>query len=221
MIERYFLEQRFNEYMVKKYLFERFRRAMIGEIRIYKTPLGDRIVIACARPQVIVGRKGINLRRIAEELKEKFGLENPQIDVREVENPDLEPLIVAARIANRLARWGPKRFRKIAAITIEEVMNAGAKGVEIVMAGKLPGERGKHWKFKKGYIPKCGEAAIFQVKEAFIDITLPPGNYGIRVKILPPDVKMPDEIKIKDIPLEDLEKKVKEIEEGGGTEKDE
>lgn len=221
MIERFFLEQRFNEYLVKKYLFEKFRRAMIGEIRIYKTPLGDRIVIACARPQIIVGRKGINLGRIAEELKEKFGLENPQIDVKEVENPDLEPLIVAARIASRLARWGPKRFRKIAAITLKEVMDAGARGVEIIMAGKLPGERGKRWKFKKGYIPKCGEAAIFKVKEAFIDITLPPGNYGIRVKILPPDVKMPDEINIREISLEELEKKVGVSEEAGGTEKNE
>lgn len=219
MIERFFLEQRFNEYLVKKYLFERFRRAMIGEIKIYKTPLGDRILISCARPQIIVGRKGINLKRIAEELKEKFGLENPQIDVREVENPNLEPLIIAARIARRLARWGPKRFRKIAAITLKEVMDAGARGVEIIMAGKLPGERGKKWKFKKGYIPKCGEAAIFQVKEAFIDITLPPGNYGISVKILPPDAKMPDEVRIKEIPLEEL--KVESDEEGGGSKKNE
>ena len=213
VIERMFLQQRFNEHMVKKYLFEKFKRALIGEIKIYRTPIGDRIVIACARPQVIIGRKGATLRKIANDLKEKFNLENPQIDVKEVENPNLEPLIVATRIANRLARWGPKRFRKIAAMALDEVMSAGARGVEISMAGKLPGERGKKWKFKKGYIPKCGEAAIFGVKEAFVDITLPPGNYGIRVKILPPDVRMPDEIIIKEVPLEELGEKVEKVEE--------
>ncbi len=208
MIERYFIKQQVKEVLIKRYLLEQFKRALIGKIEIMKTPLGDRIIIYCANPVLIIGRKGINLKKIAEDLKEKFGLENPQIDVKEVENPWLEPLIVAERIALRLARLGSRRFRRIAYSVMEEVLKAGARGVEIVMSGKLPGERGRTWRFKKGFIPKCGELAK-NIKEAFYQITLPPGSYGITVKILPPDARAPDEVIIKDIPIEVLKEKLK------------
>ena len=89
-------------------------------------------------------------------MKDIFNLENPQVEISEVEIPDLDANIVAERIVNSLERYGHQRFKGIGHKAMEDVMRAGALGIEILISGKIPSDRSKSWRFYQGYLKKSG-----------------------------------------------------------------
>jgi ribosomal protein S3 len=91
-----------------------------------------------------------------------------------------------------------------------EVMNAGAMGIEILITGKIPSSRAKSWRFYRGYLKKCGDIALTGVGSARTSALLKTGIIGIKVKIMPPDTKLPDDVQLREEPVEIIE----EIEEG-------
>jgi small subunit ribosomal protein S3 len=94
-------------------------------------------------------------------------------------------------------------------------MDAGALGAEIVISGKLRTERARFEKFRAGYFPRCGDAALKYMKKAEAHVQLKPGIIGVKVKIMPPDAMFPDKIKIAEElpPEEKVEEKEEKIEE--------
>ena len=196
MIERSFIKNNLKLQKVKDYILSEFKQAGVSEVDIKRTPLGEKIVIKSSRPGIVVGRKGKNIGSLSEGLKEMFGLENPEIEVIEVENPFLDPRILAEDIAMRLERYGPNVFKSAMHKTLEKIMRAGARGAEIMISGKVPGARAKTWRVSKGHLKKSGYPAQYLVKEAITYATLKIGKVGISVKILPPNAILPDDIKI-------------------------
>ena len=90
-------------------------------------------------------------------------------------------------------------------------MEAGALGAEIVISGKLRTERARFEKFRAGYFPRCGDPALTYMKKAEAHVQLKPGIIGVRVKLMPPDAKFPDKIKItEELPPEEMEEKTEE-----------
>jgi small subunit ribosomal protein S3 len=75
-------------------------------------------------------------------------------------------------------------------------MEAGALGAEIIIRGKLRTERARYEKFKDGYLPKSGNPALTNLREAVLHVQLKPGMYGIKVRIMPPGATFPDQIKM-------------------------
>ncbi len=197
MIERSFISDNVKRFTVKEYILKMFPRAGISDVEIKRTPLGEKIVIYSSRPGLIVGRKGKNISKLTEELKDKFELENPEIEVQEVTNIYLDPRIVAENIASILEKYGPNSFKAAMHKALDRIMRAGARGAEVIISGKVPGARAKRWRVSRGYLKKCGEPALTQVKEAHLDAILKAGVVGVTVKILPPDEKLPDDITIK------------------------
>lgn len=207
-VERFFIKEGMRDTLIEEFLREKFERAGYGHIDIQRTPLGTRITVYAERPGLVIGKGGGKIQDITEEIKVKFGLENPMLDVREIENPFLDAQIVATRIAKSIERGS--FYKKIASWYLEKIMEAGAIGAEIRLAGKLGGERGRFQTFKAGYIKHAGYYADNLVDKGFASATLKLGTIGIKVKILKHT-------------LEDLTfklQKVKEIEEKG-TEKPE
>ena len=164
--------------------------------KMVKTPLGEKIIIFASRPGLVVGRKGENIKKLTYTLKKRFNLENPQIEISEIENPNLDAQIVAERIANSLERFGTNKFKAIGHKTMSDVMGAGALGVEITISGKIPSSRAKSWRFYQGYLKKCGDIAMEGVKKAYTQAQLKAGTVGVKVAIMPPDIKLPDRISI-------------------------
>jgi small subunit ribosomal protein S3 len=210
MIAHKFIKDKMTEFQVRNYLNEIFNLKNVGysHVDIQKVPLGTRIVIYASKPGLIVGRKGTNISEIIEVLKKKFNIENPQIEVKEVGVQELDPQIMAERIANQLYRFGVARFKAIGHKNIERIIRAGAIGAEIRISGKVPGKRANSWRFFAGYLPKCGEIAQTQVLTGFKAILLPSGIIGVTVKILPPNVTMPDDVILK----AEIEKKEVKVE---------
>ncbi len=198
MIEREFVEQKKKEFQIQEFVSETLKNAGHSHTKLQRTPLGEKVVIFTSRPGLIVGRKGQTISKLTEVLKKKFGLENPQVEIAEVSNPNLDSRIVAEKIASDLERFGSNRFKGIMHKASEDVLASGAIGVEIRLSGKLPGARAKSWRVAGGYLRKCGDAAMSFVNTTIHAALLKPGIIGIQVRIMPSGIIMPDEIKMKE-----------------------
>ena len=141
MIERKFVAQRIKEFQIQEYIEDNLKRVGHSHTKMQRTPLGDKIIIFASRPGLIVGRQGHNIKALTTTLKSKFNLENPQIEINEVEDINLDAQIIAERIANSLERFGPQKFKAIGHKTMKDVMSAGALGIEVILSGKIPSAR--------------------------------------------------------------------------------
>jgi small subunit ribosomal protein S3 len=198
MIERKLLAQKLKEYRVQEYITKQMSRVGHSHTKIQRTPLGDKIIITTSRPGLVVGSKGANIKRLTKELKEEFDLENPQIEINEVEHIYLDANIVAEIIVSALEKFGSARFKSIGHKALADVMAAGARGVEILVSGKVPSSRAKRWRFYNGYLKKCGDIAETSIRHAILNANLKSGIVGIKVSIMPPETKLTDDIKIYD-----------------------
>lgn len=197
MIERKFVAEKLKEYHIQEFIAESLKNVGHSHTKLQRTPVGDKVVIFASRPGLVVGRKGENIKKLTQTLKKRFNLENPQIEISEVQNPNLDAQIVAERIASTLERFGIQKFKAIGHKTMTDVINSGAMGVEILISGKVPSQRAKTWRFNQGYLKKCGEIAIEGVKRAKTVAVLKTGEIGIQVSIMGPDVQLPDDIEVR------------------------
>ncbi len=190
---------------IDEYLSKELERAGYGGIDLTKTPLGTHIVIYAMRPGLVIGRGGATVKILSKNLEERFGLPNPQISVAEIEVPELNPYVMASRIASALERG--VHFRRAGFWALNQIMRAGALGAEIIISGKLRTDRARSEKFRDGYLPKSGDPAIKNLKKANVNVQLKQGVFGVKVTILPPDATFPDKIEIlpKEATTEEIE----------------
>ncbi|MDK2789784.1 MAG: small subunit ribosomal protein [Methanothermococcus sp.] len=208
MIERTFVNENVMETLVNEYFKLKLIRAGYSHMDVKKTPVGTRITVYAEKPGFVIGRKGRMVKELTETLEKEYCVENPQIEVKQVENPDLDPEVVAHKIASSLERG--MHFRRVAHSAVRRVMNAGAKGVVVIISGKLTGERARVEKFMAGYMKHCGEPSEVLVKKAHQLAKLKLGVTGVTVKIMPPDVVLPDEIVIKGDEIKEVDEVLEE-----------
>jgi len=203
MIERQVISQRINEKVIEEFVMKYLGTLSCSSIEIQRTPLGEKLLVRTARPGIIVGRKGANIKLLTQKLKTEFNLENPQIEVVEIVNPNLDAVTVAKSLVAGMERFGPKRFKAMAYKALDNVMRGGAKGVEIVISGRgIPGVRAKTWRFLAGYLKKSGDISANFVEKAVEASNLKSGTIGVKVSILPAHVKLPDEVIIPELDLD-------------------
>lgn len=173
-----------------EFLASELREAGYGGLEIQKTPIGTTLKVYVARPGLAIGRRGTGIKELTDKLAARFNLSNPQIAVAEVQVPELNPRIMASRIAQIVARG--TAFRRAAAWALNTIMGAGAMGCEITIRGKLRSDRAHGEKYRAGIVPKSGDTAGKVVKEATTDVLLKLGLYGIKVKIALKDALQPE-----------------------------
>ncbi|QSG05020.1 30S ribosomal protein S3 [Halapricum desulfuricans] len=192
--EQQFIEDGLQRTQIDEFFADELGRAGYGGMDVAKTPMGTQIVLKAEKPGMVIGKGGKNIRKLTTTLEEEFDLDDPQVDVQEVEEPDLNAQIVADRLANALERgW---YFRKAGHTTIDRIMEAGAKGAEIVLSGKVTGARSRVEKFNRGYIKHNGEPAQDIVDHGQGVAVMKLGTIGVDVKIIPPDAELPDDFEI-------------------------
>lgn len=181
--------------LLKEYLMKETQRAGFGGLDIQRTPMGTRVTLIAERPGLVIGRKGGAIKALTEAVEREFSFDNPQIEVQEVGNPSLNAQIMAEKLANALERgW---HFRRAGHSTVRRIMEAGAKGCLVVVAGKLTGQRHRRQKFKAGHIKYCGEPRNTWMRKGFAVAKLKPGVIGVTVGIMDPDAKLPDDIVVR------------------------
>ena len=210
---------------INEYLRSELVRAGFAGVELQRTPLGVRITLKTSRPGLVIGKGGKRIQEITDVLQERFGLEMPQIEVEEVPNPDLDAQIMAERLASRFERG--TQYRRATYSILRRIKDAGAKGVEIVVSGKLTSHRARYKKFRHGFVAKCGDPANLYVDSAVAYAILKKGVIGINVKIMRNPDLLPNEIKyrknidesklneiigIEEIPEEEIEKEETDLE---------
>src|SRR6056297_1921701 len=205
--EQQFIEDGLQRTQIDEFFEDELGRAGYGGMEVAKTPMGTQIVLKAEKPGMVIGKGGKNIRKITNTLETEFDLDDPQVDVQEVDEPDLNARIVADRLANALERgW---YFRKAGHTTIDRIMEAGALGAEIVLSGKVTGARSRVEKFNRGYIKHNGEPAEEIVDEGQGVAVMKLGTIGVTVKIIPPGATLPDDFAIhEDAEFEPVEQAV-------------
>jgi small subunit ribosomal protein S3 len=204
MIERDFVSRNKMEFQIQEFISSNLKGVGLSYTKLQRTPLGEKIIIYASRPGLIIGGGGTNIKKLTKQLKKKFGLENPQIEISEVENVNLVSAVVGERIANALEKYGTMRFKGVGHKAMADVLGAGARGIEILISGKIPSARARTWRFYQGYLKKSGSAALSHVDVAYTAAKLKSGIVGIKVSIMPPNVRLPDDIKFKEATLEEI-----------------
>ena len=187
-VEKIFVKEGIKEAEVEEFLRQRFERAGYSHTEIQRTPLGTRVIVYAHKPGLVIGRSGRRINEITEEIKEKFGFENPLVDVKEVEQPFLDSNIIARRIAKALERG--INYKKVSNYYLMKVMEAGAVGIQIVLGGKISGtERSRTQKFKEGFVAHSGDYAERLVDAGYTQALLKAGIIGIKVYIMKEMIK--------------------------------
>jgi len=209
-MEKHFIQEGIIRSEIENYLKSELNRSGYSGINIQKTPLATRVILYVEKPPLVIGKKGKRINRLTRVLQEKYGVDNPAIDVQKIEVPTLDANIVARRIAVALER-GMNR-RRVVYKALRAVMSCRAKGIEITLRGKLIGKGGRSRteKYLEGYMKKAGDSSKL-VDTGLTQAYLKAGVIGVTVKIVRPDVIFPDQIEV--ISKEALkEREAKEIE---------
>ena len=191
MKERIFIQKAKEHVQLEEFVRKQFWQAKCGLIEVQYTPVVTRIVIHTTTPGLVIGSGGERIKETMELLKEKFKLENPQIDVQKISDPDMDPYIISQTIAAAIETG--VNYKRLGNYYVQKIMEAGAVGCELVFAGKLSGQRSRVERFAAGYIKKSGEPAEKDVIKAFALANPKLGNIGITVKIMtahPEDVRV-------------------------------
>ena len=208
MLKQYFIRQAIKEIEIEKFIKENFPMGDYSKIEMQRTPLGIKILIHTNKPGRIIGRSGRNINEMTDAIRQRFGLENPQLDVKIIRDPDLDAKIVAKQIASSIERGF--NYKKIGNLTIKRIMDAGAVGAEIVISGKFGTGKGMTSKFIEGYLKHFGQPAKDLVDYGFEEANTRPGKIGIRVKIMRYFMDIDGELKSKR-PEKEITQKGEEI----------
>lgn len=197
MEEKKFVQLKKDELSVKEFIKVSLGKGRISAVNIEYTPIGEKIIIATNRPGYVIGRKGEKIIELTKILKKQFKLENPNIEISEINKPEFDAQGIADEIALTLERLGSLKFKVVAYKMLDRIIKAKALGVEIRLGGKLPGERAKNWRFASGFLKKTGDTAKI-VNRAQAIANTPKGSIGVSVAILPSYAKIHDQINVND-----------------------
>ena len=194
-MERKVIQEATRRVLLKDYLVRESARAGFGGLDIQRTPMGTRVTLICERPGILIGRRGELIKQLTQDIAGRFQLDNPQIEVQEERQPALNAQLMAEKLAATLERgW---HFRRAGHSTVRRIMEAGARGCQVILSGKLTGERHRTERFKAGMIKYCGEAVHLWMDKGFSQARLKPGVIGVNVWIMRTSAKLPDEIVVK------------------------
>lgn len=197
MIERFFVEQGIKKVELEDFLRKELERAGFTKAEIVKTPLVTRIVINVVKPGLAIGRSGSAIKTLTETIEKRFGLENTQIEIREIKQPDLDATAVVNKMKSLIERGFS--WRSVVYRTLKDIIDAKAEGVEIVVGGKLSGKGGRKRSQRviHGYMKKVGDQAKL-VDSAKGAANTKAGTIGLRIRIVRPGTIFPDKINLKE-----------------------
>jgi small subunit ribosomal protein S3 len=160
-------------------LRQKYRSAGIDRVEIERTRDEVRVVLFVSRPGLIIGKKGEEVDRLQEELQNLIG-RRVNLKIEEITRPEVFAQLVAEDIAQQLTKRAS--FRRTMKRSIEQTMDAGAKGIKVQLAGRLGGaEMSRCEKQIAGSMPLSTLQA--KIDYGFAEAATAQGNIGVQVWI--------------------------------------
>ncbi len=167
------------DYNLRKYLKKTLRSAGVPKVEIERTASKIRLNIHCAKPGIVIGRNGSEIEKLRANCEKMLG-KSVNINIVEVKNPDINSTLVAENVAEQLEKR--VSFRRAMKMAIGRAMKSGAKGIKIMVSGRLGGaEIARSEQYHEGTIPLQTIRADIDYGFAEADTTY--GKLGVKVWI--------------------------------------
>ena len=203
------IKDNYNMMLLNDFLRKEIKESGFHKVEVSKTPSGTKITLHVTRPGIVIGRKGVGIKQLTEKVETDFGFKNPQISVEEIPNAELSPSVMCNRLAAHIERG--TAFRRATMWTLNQIMEAGAMGVQITISGKLRGDRSAFEKHTRGILPRAGNYAKDIVSEDVTHTKTLMGLIGIKIRIASKEKVVP-EFKLKGLSEQKAETQDKKIE---------
>ena len=141
-----------NDIKVRKYITDSLSHAGISKVEIERSANRVRINIHTARPGIIIGKKGLEVDRLKEELQKVLNGKQVSLNIKEVRRSELDAALVAQNIALQLEKR--ISFRRAMKKSVISALRFGAKGIKIRVSGRLGGaEIARSEWYRQGRVP--------------------------------------------------------------------
>lgn len=179
---------------VREYIRKKLTNAAVSKVLIERPGTDLSITINTARPGIVIGKKGEDIQKLRDELASIIG--SPvQIAVEEIRKPELDATLVAESICQQLERR--IMFRRAMKRAVQNSMRLGAKGVKVMVAGRLNGaEIARSEWYREGRVPLHTLRADIDYGVAEAHTTY--GVIGVKVWIFKGEVFGPEESAVED-----------------------
>lgn len=169
------------DYKIRQFVDKRLNRtppfAAVSDIHIERTREELKVVVKTARPGLVIGPKGAEVEKLTNDLQYMTG-RKVSISIIEIKNPDIDPQLIGEAVAEQLKKRAS--YRRVVKMRAEAALQAGAKGVRILLAGRLGGaELARRMDTRMGSMP----LSTFQanVQYGFAQAFTSYGTIGIKV----------------------------------------
>lgn len=174
-----YIDQLHQDLAIRELIYEEAPRAGVSRIEIERFPGKVNLIVHSSKPGVLIGRKGVNVKRLRRLLEELEG-EKIDLDIEEIENPDLDAHLVAENVARQLE--SRISFSRAMSRTIQRSMRQGAEGVRVEVAGRLGGaEMARTIHMREGRVPR--QTLRADIDYAMTEAATAYGSIGVKVWI--------------------------------------
>lgn len=143
------------DFKIRDFIVKELNNAGVGNVEIIRSRDRLEIKISTSKPGLVIGRGGQGINLLKETIQKKFypgGVPVVRVDIFEERKPELVAYMVAANIGSQIEKRIP--YRRASKQALEKSMAAGAKGIKIIVAGRLNGaDIARSEKFSDGTIP--------------------------------------------------------------------
>jgi len=165
---------------IRRYLYERLTRAGIAKIEIERADKSVSIVVHTARPGIVIGKGGMEVDQIRKDIEKMEDTKDVQISVLEVRFPELDAKLIGQAVAEQLRARVP--FRRAMRRAVSAAMKTGAKGIKVMVAGRLGGsEMARREWYREGQVPLHTLRA--DIDYGFTEAKTTFGSIGVKVWI--------------------------------------
>ena len=143
---------------IREALFEKLKQAGVGDVIVERSVSSIKITIYVTRPGIVIGRGGTGLEELKRQIVQMLGITKTdknakkiELKVEPIKDPNLNAYLVATNISDQLLRRMP--HKRVMKHTVDKVMGSGAKGVRIVLSGRIGGaEIGRRERLQAGKV---------------------------------------------------------------------
>ena len=130
-------EQLIEDIQLRKHIFKTLAHAGISKVEIERSANRVRVNIHTARPGIIIGKKGLEVDRLKEELQKVLSGKQVNLNIKEVRRAELDATLIGQNIALQLEKR--VSFRRAMKKSVVSALRFGAKGIKIRVSGRLGG----------------------------------------------------------------------------------
>jgi small subunit ribosomal protein S3 len=174
-----YTDQLHMDFAIRNLIQEHTPRAGVSKIEIERYPGKIKVFVHTAKPGILIGRKGENVKKVRKDLETLVG-SKVDLDIREIKSPDMDAYLVATNIASQLERR--ISYRRAMKRALQQSMRQGALGIKVKVSGRLTGaEMARTVWLREGRVPLQTLRANIDFARATAVTTY--GSIGVKVWI--------------------------------------